>query len=291
MSGPASPSHEEIRDTAEMPGGLVVADSPAQVAVQGDRVEQGLQRVVVLGHRSRQPIGAVVVGLGETAGLREHVGLVVDDDEAPHLVVPHVADAHDHVDRAGEVPDELDPEEPGRHAPGPARQRVVRRQVARDERADVAVCRETTALAQPELEVQLVETLCSREIAQSSPAEQRAEGRLDRSLQAHHQARRVDGPGVPAQPVLDVGTQLLDDIGGGEIDALEHLVHESPELGPPGDRTERQVGGGCGRGACRRPVRFVGGLVRLGRLVIGAGVQRECRLRDRAPHGRGRSAR
>ena len=99
---------------------------------------------------------------------------------------------------------QLDVEKTGRQALGPRAQRVLRRQVMEDERADVPVGRRAGRLAEAELEVELAQVVPTREISQSPSREQRSQRCIDGGAQPGDERRHVDGPGVPAEGVAHV---------------------------------------------------------------------------------------
>ena len=87
---------------------VVVGQPPAQVAVQHDGVEQGLERVVRVQHRVGHQRGRVVEGGQRALRVAELVGLVVDDDIAMLVTARRIRHAQHHVDRATQVsPQEL----------------------------------------------------------------------------------------------------------------------------------------------------------------------------------------
>ena len=116
---PGHPAHEQVQDAGEVALGGVARQSPAQVAVQRDGVQQRLESVVGVRHLGAQRGWPVVPGGELLAGRREPVRLVVDDGEA----LP--ANAHDEIDAAGEVAPDARTEPRIEEAFGVARQGVV----------------------------------------------------------------------------------------------------------------------------------------------------------------------
>ncbi len=163
------------------------------------------------------------------------------------------------------MPRELHPEHSRREVLSPPPKGIVLGQIAQHELADAAIGGEAALPAQAKLEAQLADAFAAREVAQPLSFEERAKRCLYRGAKACDERLGVDWPGIPPEPVADMGAQLGVKIGAREIDALEHLVHEGAELCSSGDGAERQVGGECG--VARRD-----GIYCLGRLVGRAGV-------------------
>ena len=187
--GPGHPAQEQVEHAGEVALGVVAGQPPAQVAVQRDRVEQRLQRVVRALHLGGERRRAVVPGGQRLAGRREPVGLVVDDGVARRRT------RDDEVDAAGQVAAHAAGAAPGRRA-GPRSRRAGRRaELRRAARRAIASSVEpagrAVAAGERQLEVELVEAVGAREVAQ--PRCRRAAGRAaSRSPRA---ARRRPSPG------------------------------------------------------------------------------------------------
>ena len=135
-----------------------------------------------------------------------------------------------------------------------------------------------------------------RELAQRPIAEQRTERRVHRSDESGDQHRLVDDESVRAATASttssrDAGREII----GGEVDALEHAVHEGSEVGTAAERAERQPDRrpvGRGRGGGRHVERSGFGWlevegVAVERFVAGAGIaQRRVDRIDRVARGR-----
>ena len=150
------------------------------------------------------------------------------------------------------MPGELHPEEPGGDGTAPSSAAGRPRQMARDELADVAVGGDAAP---------------SRRVAARSSARRDARcgarsrrrrppnsGPSGVSIAARRPATRrpaSTGHGFHRSRSSMRRAELVVEVGGGEVDALEHLVHERAELRPPGmapsGRSERR---------CRRPRRL-----------------------------------
>ena len=79
---PGHPAQEQVEHAGEVALGVVAGQPPAQVAVQRDRVEQRLQRVVRALHLRRERRRAGSARRSAPRRAREPVRLVVDDREA-----------------------------------------------------------------------------------------------------------------------------------------------------------------------------------------------------------------
>ena len=233
---PGHPAHEQVQHAREVALGGVARQPPAQVAVQRDGVEQRLEAVVRVGHLGAERGRAVVPGGQVLARQREPVGLVVDDGEAL------AGEPQDEVDAAREVAAHARAQARVEQALRVARQRVARRRVRahhvgdRGQRQRRAA--RVVAADQRQLEVELVEPVGARDVAQRDAARHRPQRRLDRRAQARDDAREVaelDPP--PRLRGGDLLDQLQVEIRRREVRRLEDAVDQRPDLDP-----DRHVG-------------------------------------------------
>ena len=192
----------------------------------------------------------------------EPVRLVVDDGEA-------LAGAGHEVDAAGDVAAHAAPQGRVGEPVGIAERVAVRAQHPGD-CIEVEPAGRPVAAHQRQLEVELVEPVGAREVAQPQAVEER---RLDRGAQpGRHEGRVAELDRPPRLHGRDRLGELGVEVGRREVDRLEHAVDEGADFGAGGHRRQRQL--------ARRPARSAGPRARrAGRLLRLAGHPRLVRAR------------
>ncbi len=154
------------------------------------------------------------------------------------------------------LPARSTPNRPGRELLGPTAERVVVREVLEHGAAQVGVAHRPTVHAQVEVEVELVQAVAWAELLQAPAVEGRPERRGDDACQSVAEQvdprrdvgavdadrREVEPAHVQFAPDLavEVGAEVL----GGEVDPLEHAVHQRAERrssGKGGELRHRRV--------------------------------------------------
>ncbi len=175
-------------------------------------------------------------GAQRLAGGSEPVGLVVDHGEARRLA--GAGHAHHQVEAARQVPPQPVLQRGVAEALGVAGEHITGGDVLAQHRGDVGdrhLGGGVVAAGEGQLEAQLVDPVGSAHVAQAGLAHQRSERRLHRGPQPGRHRRRVAHVDVAAGPFAGEGDdELTVEVGGGEVDALEHAVHQRAHLGAPG---------------------------------------------------------
>ena len=260
VSGPAMPAQEQVERATEMPLRVVVGQPPAQHPVQGDLVEQRLQRIVRrlhrCGHRRRGVVGHTQLTRFAAA---EPVGLVVHDEIAPVL---GRADPQHRVDAAGEIAlQRLVGQRRVAEQLGIAGQQIVGRQMAGQQRGEIPepyVGAGSVATRQRQLEGQLAQSVGGTQIGQRPIVGQRTERsrqtgqqrlgqRLRRQVAVRQAGQRIGGrrEGGGGQVVRGGVQHLQHGVHGGtEVDAAGQIPHGRQQLPARVGGAHRGVGAG-----------------------------------------------
>ena len=261
VSGPHMPRTNRYSTPPRWRSRVVARLPPAQVAVQRDRVEQRLQRVV-RARSSPRPAAAGCSASGQRLGRRadraEPVGLVVDDDEAAAAGQPQ-----HRVDAAGEVAAQRLVGQPGRGQAVGVAGAAGRRPAGAGAAAAATVAqrrrsprRGVVAAGERQLEVELGQPVAGRDVGQPPPAGQRAQRRAQRPAAAPAASASGSTPaaGPAARALGAVPVQLGREVGAVGSASSSTACTSVPNAGARAGRSAIGDGAAAGRpvGAGRR---------------------------------------